>query len=60
MIDEMTYLWVSATTVREDMDQFNDTIKLFMSTLEEYQSALFRREKALDLQYRLQLYFLVP
>ena len=60
MIDEMTYLWVSATTVREDMDQFNDTIKLFMSTLEEYQSALFRREKTLDLQYRLQLYFLVP
>ena len=60
MIDEMTYLWVSATTVREDMDQFNDTIKLFMSALEEYQSALFRREKTLDLQYRLQLYFLVP
>ena len=40
MIDEMTYSWINATAIREEMDQWNDTIKLFMSAHEEYQSLL--------------------
>ena len=35
MVDEMTYLWVNATAIREEMDQFNDTIKLSMSAHEK-------------------------
>ena len=34
MIYEMNHLWVNITAVREEVDQFNDTIKLFMSALE--------------------------
>ena len=30
MIDEMTYSWVNATAIREEMDQFNDIMKFFM------------------------------
>ena len=37
MIEEMTYSKVNATAIREEMDQFNDTVKLFMSAHEEYQ-----------------------
>ena len=48
MIDEMTYSWVNATAIREEMDQFNDTIKLFMSTHEEYQILLTDAEQAAD------------
>ena len=40
MIDEMTYFWINATVIREELDQFNDTIKLLMSVHEEYQSLL--------------------
>ena len=36
MIDEMTYSWVNATAIREEMDQFNDTIMLFMNTITVY------------------------
>ena len=36
MIDKMTYSWVNAIAIREEMDQFNDTIKLLMSAHEEY------------------------
>ena len=30
MIDEMTYSWVNATAIREEMDQFNDIMKFFI------------------------------
>ena len=51
MIDKMTYYsWVSAAVIREEMDQFNDTIKLFMSAHEEYQSLLTNEEQAVDLR----------
>ena len=45
IIDEITYSWVNATAIREEMDQFSDTIKLFMSTHEEYQSLLTNENK---------------
>ena len=48
MIDEMTYSWVSATAIREEMDQFNHTIKLFMSAHEEYLRVLTDKEQAAD------------
>ena len=48
MTDEMTNSWVSATAIREEMDQFNDTIKLFMSAHEKYQSLLTDEEQAAD------------
>ena len=48
MIDEMTYSWVNATAVREEMDQFSDTIKLFMSANEKYLSLLADKEHAAD------------
>ena len=48
MIDEMTYSWVSATAIREEMDQFNHTIKLFMSAHEEYLRVLTYKEQAAD------------
>ena len=51
MIDEMTYSWVNATAIREEMDQFNDTIKLFMSTYEEYQILLTDAEQAADSEW---------
>ena len=51
MIDEMTYSWVNATAIREEMDQFNDTIKLFMSTHEEYQILLTDAEQAADSEW---------
>ena len=51
MIDEMTYSWVNATAIREEMDQFNDTIKLFMSTHEEYQILLIDAEQAADSEW---------
>ena len=51
MIDKMTYYsWVNAAVIREEMDQFNDTIKLFMSAHEEYQSLLTNEEQAVDLR----------
>ena len=40
MIEDMTYSWVNASAVREEMDQFNDIVKLFISAHEEYQSLL--------------------
>ena len=30
MIDEMTYSWVNATASREEIDHFNDIMRLFM------------------------------
>ena len=51
MIDEMTYSWVNATAIREEMDQFNDTIKLFMSTHEGYQILLTDAEQAADSEW---------
>ena len=36
--DEMTDLCVNANAVREEVHQFNDTIKFLMSAHEEYQS----------------------
>ena len=51
MIDEMTYSWVNATAIREEMDQLNDTIKLFMSAHEEYQSLLTDEEQAADSEW---------
>ena len=36
--DEMTNLCVNANAVREEVHQFNDTIKFLMSAHEEYQS----------------------
>ena len=33
------------------MDQFNDTIKFFMSTHEEYQSLLTKEEQAADSEW---------
>ena len=51
MMDEMAYSWVNATTVRAEMDQFNDTIKLFMSAHEEYQSLLTDEEQAADSEW---------
>ena len=51
MIDAMTYSWVNATAIREEMDQFNDTIKLFMSTHEEYQSLLTDEEQAANSEW---------
>ena len=51
MIDAMTYSWVNASAVREEMDQFNDTIKLFMSTHEEYQSLLTDEEQAANSEW---------
>ena len=51
MIDEMTYSWVNATAIREEMDQFDDTIKLFISAHEEYQSLLTDEEQAADSEW---------
>ena len=34
-----------------EMDQFNDTIKFFMSTHEEYQSLLTKEEQAADSEW---------
>ena len=51
MVDEMAYSWVNATAIREEMDQFNDTIKLFMSAHEEYQSLLTNEEQAADSEW---------
>ena len=48
MIDEMTYSWVSATAIREEMDQFNHTIKLLMSAHEEYLRVLTDEQQAAD------------
>ena len=48
MTDEMTYSWVNASAIREEMGQFNDTINLFMSAHEEYQSLLTDEEEAAD------------
>ena len=51
MMDEMVYSWVNATAIREEMDQFNDTINLFMSAHEEYQSLLTDEEQAADSEW---------
>ena len=51
MMDEMVYSWVNATAIREEMDQFNDTIKLFMSAHEEYQSLLTDEEHVTDSEW---------
>ena len=51
MVDEMAYSWVNATAIREEMDQFNDTMKLLMSTNEEYQSLLTNEEQATDSEW---------
>ena len=48
MIDEMAYSWANATVIRVEMDQFNDTMKLFTVTHEEYQSLLTNEEQAAD------------
>ena len=51
MIDEMAYSWANATVIRVEMDQFNDTMKLFTSTHEEYQSLLTNEEQAVDSEW---------
>ena len=48
MIDEMTYSWVNATAIREEMDQFNYTIKLLRSEHEEYIRVLTDEQQAAD------------
>ena len=48
MINEITYSWVNGTAIREEMDQFNDIINLFMSAHEEYQCLLTDEEQAAD------------
>ena len=47
----MTYSWINATVIREELDQFNDTIKLFMSVHEEYRSLLTDKEQATDSEW---------
>ena len=42
---------VKATAIREEIGQFNDTIKLFKSTHEEYQSLLTDEEQAPDSEW---------
>ena len=42
---------VNATAIREEMDQFNDTIKLFMSTHEDYHRLLTNKEQAADSEW---------
>ena len=49
MIDEMTYSWVNAAAIRKEINQFNDIIKLFMLTHEEYQNLQTNEEQAVDL-----------
>ena len=51
MINEMTYSLVNATAISEEMDQFNDTMKLFMSTHEKYHSLLTNEEQATDSEW---------
>ena len=51
MVDEMTYLWVNATAIREEMDQFNDTIKLSMSAHEKQQRLQTDEEQAADSEW---------
>ena len=51
MIYEMTHSWVNITAVREEVDQFNDTIKLFMSAHEEYQCLLTDEEQIADSEW---------
>ena len=53
----MTYSWVNTTAVREEMDQFNDTSKFFMSANEEYQSLLTDEEQAADSEWHDQFDF---
>ena len=48
MIDKMTYSQFNATAIREETDQLNGTIKLFMPAYEEYQSLLTNEEQAAD------------
>ena len=48
LIDEMTYSYVNNTAIREEIHQFNDTIKLFMSADERYQGLLADQEQAAD------------
>ena len=48
MIDEMTYSWVNAAVIREEQNQFNKTIKLFISAHEEYQSLLTDEKQVAD------------
>ena len=55
MIDEMAYSWANATVIRVEMDQFNDTMKLFTVTHEEYQSLLTNEEQAADSEWYDQL-----
>ena len=55
MIDEITYSWVNATAIREEMDQFNNNIKLFMSAHEEYQCLLTDEEQAAESEWYDQL-----
>ena len=42
---------VNAAAIREKMDQFNDTIKLFMSTHEDYHRLLTNKEQAADSEW---------
>ena len=51
MIDEMAYSWFNVIAIREEMDQFNDIIKLFMSAHEEYQSLLTDEEQYADSEW---------
>ena len=45
---EMTCSWVNATAVREEMDQFNHTIKLLMSAHKDNQSLLTDEKQVAD------------
>ena len=47
----MIYSWINATPIREEMDQFNDIIKLLIPAHEEYQSLLTDEQQAEDGQW---------
>ena len=48
MIEELTYSWVNAAAVREEMDHFNDVLKLFMEVHGEYQELLCEEDLPTD------------
>ena len=56
MIDEMNYSWVNATAVTGEMDQFNNTMKLFMLAHEENHSLLTDTKKVPDSEWYDQLH----
>ena len=51
MIEELTYSWVNAAAVREEMDQFNDVLKLFTKVHREYQELLCEEDLPTDTEW---------